>query len=302
MYLNHKLKSKLNVDLSKTVCAPNVASEFGNTFTCFSLKELVYIAKMYNIYNKNKKTLDFKPIKIDGKYLEMSSENPGIKISLWKQIRERLYPLCKDDESCWLELDFLKNGRGSSGCSGNSHKNIIKKLNLLTFKPKKIHNERGWLSTTDIENVLRQYEELDKKFKFLGALPSDFYKIHDINLSKFTKYKKLGIVLNLDGYKGPGSHWVALYIDKHNKTIEYFDSTGQPPNSNIKYYIELLQNLFQKYRYLQNKYKHQSLDTECGVYSVYYIIRRLLGFNFESITSNIIEDKQMKQFRNYIFM
>lgn len=290
-------------NMNKTMCSPSVASEFENTFTCFSLKQLVYIAKMYNKWTKVCKhdniCLYTTPIKIKENYYKMNSEDPEIKSLLWKQIRERLYPLCKNDESCWIQLDFLKTIGGNNS---TSHKNIIKKINLLTFKPKKIYNERGWLNTTDIENVLRQYEEIDNKFKFLGAFPSDFYKIQNIDLLNFTKYKKLGIILNLDGYKESGSHWVAIYIDKKNKTIEYFDSTGHPPNPNIKYYIQNLQKFFKNYKYFQNKYKHQSSDTECGVYSIYYIIRRLLEFDFESITSNIIKDEQMKQFRNYIFM
>lgn len=294
-------------NMNKTICSPNVASEFGNVFTCFSLKQLIYIAKMYNNWINKKGQLcnnknmcidnNLKPIKIYGKYNKMKAEDPQIKNFLWKEICKRLYPLCKKDESCWIELEFLNNSS-----SNNSHKNIINKIKLLTFKPKKIYNERNWLNTSDIENVLYQYEKLDKRFKFLGALPSDFYKIQNIDISNFTKYTKIGIILNLDGYKQNGSHWVAIYIDKKNKKIEYFDSTGSPPNTNIKIYIKDLQKNFPDYKYLQNNYKHQILDTECGVYSIYYIIHRLLGFNFEYITSNIIKDEDMQQFRNYIFM
>ena len=309
--IDNNINNNMNINMNTTICSPNVAYEFKNTFTCFSLKQLIYIAKMYNNWISNKRKLCKKSdkntcidltyaklIKINGKYNEMQSEDPQIKSLLWKEICKRLYPLCKNDESCWIELDFLNNPEITS----NSHKNIVKKIKLLTFKPKKIYNERDWLNTTDIENVLRQYECVYKGFKFLGAVPSDFYKIKNINISDFNKYNKLGMILNLDSYKEAGSHWVAVYIDKKKKTLEYFDSTGNHPNNNIKHYINQLLSYFPNYKYLQNNYKHQFLDSECGVYSIYYIIHRLLGFDFEYLTSNIIKDNDMQQFRNYIFI
>lgn len=288
-------------------CSPNVALDFNNAFTCFSLNQLITVSKLYNNWIKNDKTIckqdqcitSKSPIDLSNVYKKCKElnycNNINIKRELWEQIYKRLLPLCESDESCWIDMNFLKND--------NFNNKTIKKIKLFTFKPKKIHNEKNWLNTTDINNVLNQYQELDKKFKFLGALPSDFYKIDKINFAKFKKYKKLGMVLNLDGYEQSGSHWVAIYIDKNKKQIEYFDSLGRTPNTNIKYYIkEYLNNEFPNYEYLQNKYKHQLLDTECGVYSIYYIINRLLGFSFQYITSNVIRDDDMKRFRKYIFM
>lgn len=282
--------------MDNTICSPNVALQFDNTFTCFSLNELIMISKRYNKWLKNEKIckkdicINLKSINLE-KCKDNFCEDPNIKFELWKKLSNNLYPLCKNDESCWLDLNFIKN-----------ESKTVKKLKLLTFKPKKIHNEKNWLNTTDIDNVLRQYEHVDKHFKFLGALPSDFYKINNINLLKLNKFKRIGIILNLDGYKQSGSHWVALFIDKTKRQIEYFDSTGNPPNKNIKFYIKMkLLKIFPNYKYLENRFEHQLLDTECGVYSIYYIINRLFGFSFEYITSNIIRDENMQMFRKYIF-
>lgn len=301
--------------MNKTICSPNIALKFDNSYTCFTLEELIKIAKLYNDWIKSNKIIchnnvchNFKKTinlnYIDNNNLKYGSinysDNINIKQTLWNDISNMLFPLCETDESCWVELDFLKYS-----CNNDNliDKKVYEKLKMFTFKPKKIYNKRGWLTTDDINNVLQQYERVDKNFKFIGALPSDFYKIQMIDLKRFKNYKKIAIVFNLDGYTGPGSHWVSLYIDKDKKTIEYFDSTGGKPNTNIKYYINnILFKNFSDYKYLQNNFRHQLLDTECGVYSIYYIVYRILGFSFEYITSNVVRDHVMKTFREYIFL
>lgn len=297
--------------MDKTKCSPNIALQFNNSHTCFTLKELIKIAKLYNKWISNNKIIchnnvchNFNKF-IEFDYINKNNKKCGsinycnhanIKYTLWKDIYNKLYPLCNSDESCWTELDFLNQ-------HDNMNEKLLKKLKMFTFKPKKIYNKDNWLTTDDINNVLQQYEIIDNKFKFIGALPSDFYKIENINFTKFKKYKKIGIIFNLDGYKDPGSHWVSLFIDKEKRNIEYFDSTGIEPNDNIKYYIyQILFKKFPNYTFLQNKFKHQILDTECGVYSIYFIVYRLLGYSFEYITSNIIDDNTMKSFRKYIFI
>ena len=52
---------------------------------------------------------------------------------------------------------------------------------------------------------------------------------------------------------------------------------------------------------LYNKKQHQSENSECGVYAIYFLIQRLLNFDFKTITNNIITDKQMNDFRSVIF-
>lgn len=53
-------------------------------------------------------------------------------------------------------------------------------------------------------------------------------------LPKNVHHNECGIV-NLDSYKGSGTHWVAYY--KNGDQVEYFDSFGnlQPPIEIIKY-------------------------------------------------------------------
>lgn len=68
------------------------------------------------------------------------------------------------------------------------------------------------------------------------------------NLPKKPHLLESGIV-NLDSYKGPGTHWVAYYKNKNNN--EYFDSYGnlQPPLEIIRY---LGPNITYNYKRKQN--------------------------------------------------
>ena len=50
-----------------------------------------------------------------------------------------------------------------------------------------------------------------------------------------------------------------------------------------------------------NTIEHQKKDSECGVYSLNYIISRLHGRTFEDITENIVRDNIMNSNRQKYF-
>jgi|LakMenEpi03Aug12_release.lakeMendotaPanAssembly.Ray.scaffolds.fasta_scaffold182753_3 hypothetical protein len=270
-------------------CAPNVEN-IKDYYTCFKKKELINIASTFNSYYndkicKNKKCIIKKPIDIPNKS----------KRELWNSIYKRLKPLCKT-EYCWLDLDFLEKIH---------NKDLRSKILHFTFKPKMTPKYNSWLNTNDIDAILLQYQRIYKDFKFVGALPSDFYKIQKVDYNSILQYKKIGIVFNLDAHYKSGSHWTAFLIDNKLKTLEYYDSVGVKPNRNIQKFINKV------YKYLSlkgldytikyNNIQHQFKNNECGVYSIHYIIKRLNGTSFEKITTNIITDKQMNKFRYRIF-
>jgi hypothetical protein len=271
------------------VCSPNIKQK---SYTCFDYHELVEIAKAFNSFIKTQNVCKTNvctlrnPIDINSK----------TKKQLWKSIHDRLNNIC-DKEYCWIDLEFIKK---------ISNKSLKNKLKLFTFKPSINSDVKSWLSTTDINNVLQQYQESNPSFFFLGALPSDFYKHVQFNYNSFTKskYKSIGIVLNHDNHKQPGSHWVSVFIDKTRKTIEYFDSTGGKPNKNIKHFLKfLLRDVFNNgYVYKENKRKHQYENYACGIYSIFYIVQRLLGKTFDDITNNIIKDKDIIKYKSRFFI
>nr|QFG74266.1 MAG: hypothetical protein [Megaviridae environmental sample] len=274
-------------------CAPGYNS-IDNS--CFTLKQLISISKKFN-----KSYPDHKfEIVNDKKYL-LKKLNKNMKNKFG----------CSD-ELCWLDTKVLK-----------SLKNEVHSAH----RPKGPDGKYTWLSTTDINKVLQQYENVYTDFKFLGAVPYDFneldiLEIKNLNLDAFfKKYNKFGLVINLDEHWKSGSHWVALYGNIKKNQIYFFDSFGKKPRPKIRKYIRkilnhmykkkynkhinfksLSNNEFNKFDVRYNKKQHQFKNSECGVYSINFIIRLLHDKeSFSDISNNILKDNFMNNCRNTYF-
>jgi hypothetical protein len=273
-----KNKTKTNLE----ICAPGIKQ----SFTCFSKKDLITIINSWNNNNSNDKII----------YNKNNS-----KLSLWNKIDKKLNNIC-NDEYCWVKTT---------------------KVMSKSFKPKKpvswIDNPKTWLNTTDINNVLSQYENKYLDFKYMGAHPIDFdYKflsgncvvnnICNIDVNKFFNkdVTRLGFVFNLDKHYQSGSHWVAMFCDLKNGKIYYYDSVGvKPPNEiiNLTNRINKQLNLLNiKCKFYYNKKQHQYYDSECGIFSIYFILSMLKGTKFNYIVNNGKNDLFMFNKRSELFI
>jgi hypothetical protein len=276
-------------------CAPSKTYKDGS---CFTLKSLKKIAESYNIKNPMNK------IQI--------TEN---KEELVKELESRMKNTC-NDQTCWLRTDFVKAMNDEE-------------IENDTFRPEGPNNKKEWLSTTDINKVVSQYQEKFKDFLFLGAVPADFLElevlgIKDLDFSQINKEgkNKIGMVINLDESWKSGSHWVALYANLDKNQIYYFDSFGKKPYKRTKKFINkiftyMYKNKFNKsprindiikastkikdFDVKYNSKQHQFNNTECGVYSMNFIIRLVRGETFQEITNNITKDAEMNKCRDSYF-
>jgi hypothetical protein len=266
-------------------CAPNI--DITDHYTCFTFAELKEIATAFNIYIQTHKVCNGRACAKSKRILITHKT----KRQLWYSIYKRLNKICKH-EFCWVALDFIKL---------ISDPYLREKLKYFTFKPQMTKQRYSWISTTDINKVLQQYQDFDKTFKFIGALPSDFYNYVHLKYHEIPWYKRVGFVFNLDTHDKPGSHWVSMLIDNTTKTIEYFDSIGKPPNKYINKFIAIIAQMLPHHKVRINNITHQLQNSECGIYAMYFIIQRLMGKTFDHIKSHVIRDKQMNKFRDYIF-
>lgn len=300
-------KSKVSptaIDLNKppTKCAPHVDSD---NISCYNKESLVKIAKAYNQKakkSKSKKTKsESKPSTI--KYTGKS------KKTLWKNIRNNLSQKCGNNEVCWLDTDFMK---------GSSNREEL----LNKFRPEMPEewkkNKHEWLATDDIDSVMEQYEVQYPSFKFLGTVPSDcptgiYCELSNIQISKMEKegVDKLGVVFNLDKHNQPGSHWVALFVNLNKGEVNYYDSYGHEPISSIRKFMTDMSRKLNDYynansirkkcRMQYNKHRHQYGGSECGVYSMNFLIQSLKGKSMQSICKQKIPDHLMNEMRRYLY-
>jgi len=227
---------------------------------------------------------------IKNKYNKYNPDNlirASKSIDVWSELKHKLNTC--STELCWL--DEIKDPELNS--------KIKKKL----FPPMRPHdwksNPNTWLSDGDILQVLKQYEDAYNCFTFIGPTPIDYdYKETSVlggnkkcvteDLCKFildemitNKFSKIGIIFNLDKHDGPGTHWVSLFVNIKQKFIFYFDSNGVNPPFQIR---KMINKIIEDGKSLKkpitfqtiiNTFEHQKSDTECGMYSLYFIITLL---------------------------
>ena len=122
-------------------CAPR---HKGDT-TCYTKEQLLKMAKILN--------------EKEGSKIKLT----GTKEELWDSIRKHLFDEC-DYEWEWMDNKSIRELND-------------REIKYETFKPPMptnwLKNKFTWLTTTDILNVMRQYEKLYREFKFFGPVPVD---------------------------------------------------------------------------------------------------------------------------------
>jgi len=283
------------MEIDKYKCAPGKNYENNS---CFTIEDLIKLANDYN-NNNNDQII----IKKDKKYL----------LKKLNEMMGKTYNCA--NQQCWLNI---------------TNDNNIKKY---TFRPTGPTKKYEWLSTTDINAVMKQYEKKHTNFKFLEAVPYDFenlpqLEVYNINFDNLMKnnINKIGMVINLDNHDQSGSHWVSLFSSLDENKLYYFDSFGKTPGKRVRKFNKKIVKFMNKYfqdsslldnstlkrggdnsnrstldvRY--NKIQHQFKNSECGVYSMNFIIRLLNGETFDHIVNTITKDDKMNDCRNAYFI
>lgn len=231
--------------------------------------------------------------------------------NIWLQLKNNMSSIC-NEESCWLKQKF-------------SEKSNFDKAKLLNyaFAPKSPEkwkkNINEWLSSVDIEKVMKQWEQRVPSFIFLGPSPIDFDDtlnngcvwpdLCGFNLKKHIQNEKnkIGIIFNLDKHYQDGSHWVSLFINVSKGFICYFDSNGSRCPGRIMELVKRIKKqgkqLNYDFRFIQNNpQQHQKHNTECGMYSLFFTINMLSEHKEpEYFKEHSIPDKDMEKYRPVYF-
>lgn len=274
-------------------CAPGLTYEAGS---CAKLVVLIEMAKAYN------RTAD------ESSRIRLSSNfellNPKkYKLYLIHQIKKRVGDKCQT-QKCWSTLDFIDY------MDEKARYEFIK----YTYRPNSPQGKFEWLSTFDINDSMAQYERKYSDFKFFGAVPMDFAEIGlEIGRADYKHYYdngiiKVGVIFNLDDHDQYGSHWVALFTDFNKGNIFYFDSFATKPEPRVRSLMrdqaKFLQSIGKNVddiRVDYNKVQHQHGNSECGVYSMNFLIRMVRGDDFDSLCKNPTPDKNINKCRKVYF-
>lgn len=278
--------------------------------TCLPDKVIIDAKKKWNAKNPSKK---------------ITATNPR---EIWNKIKSNIDDC--DNDLCIFDKSFMEGAKvrvASTGrdSSGGTEETIDLKDYYSPMMPKEWkNNPTEWLSNVEILQKMKQYEEAYKCFKFIGPAAIDFdtvledKKCVDAELCNFqlanyinrpNKIKKIGIIFNTDPHDKGGSHWISLFIDIPKKIIFFFDSAGDEAPKQVVAFVErvksqgLAMNPPIDFKFDQNYPKeHQFSTTECGMYSLYFIINMLEDkLTPEALKTSVITDKQMIENRKKYF-
>jgi hypothetical protein len=275
-------------------CAPGLEFEAGS---CFKLTILIEMAEAYN------KTVEMNDkIKLSHNIEVLNPKK--YKAYLVQELKKRMSDTCTT-QKCWTKQEFIRH---------MNHR-TREELEKYTFRPDSPQGKFEWLSTFNIEDAVKQYCKKYTDFKFFGAVPMDFAELPSLEISNanYDKYyndgyRKFGVVFNLDNHNQSGSHWVAMYTNCNDGVIYYFDSFGKKPEARVRELMRIQAKFLLKIghkldniRVDYNKVQHQKKNTECGVYSVNFIIRMLRGNDFDKLCNSPVSDKRINKCRKIYF-
>jgi Ulp1 family protease len=113
------------------------------------------------------------------------------------------------------------------------------------------------------------------------------------------------MVFNLDKHNQSGSHWISLFINIAKREINFWDSFAMSPPAEVANLIKKVKAQGKKlginFKVQINMRKHQLKNTECGVYSINFIVEQLEGKTFKEVCNTIIRDEAMNSRRKLYF-
>lgn len=187
-----------------------------------------------------------------------------------------------------------------------------------------------WLSSDDIERVMRQYEMARPDFKFIGVSPIDFAERPVIyggrcvspemcaldvpGLVRAGRITHMGLVLNMDEHDLAGSHWVAVYVGLDraapNFGAFYYDSVATPPGSRVLVWMQGIAKVMnvnskkggKRFRIAHNTVRRQFGQSECGIFSMMFLIHCMQRqSSFNQICKMLGKDDAMRTLRTVLF-
>ena len=282
---NSNPKSKSKKVFKKLMCSPSQKTNY----SCYSNDSLENLKRSWNSRHPDSKI------------------NTNNSREIWDALKNNMQNVC-NTEKCWLNKIIPDN--------------LNQELKNYTFAPDAPNtwrkNPNEWLSSVDINKVMKQYEHEYPSFVFIGPSPIDFdnkklfsqcvwNELCNFNLEDLIKKgkNKIGIVFNTDPHYLEGSHWVCVFIDINKQFIYYFDSnadeTPEEINKLTKRIISQGNALKINFKYSENVTEHQKLDTECGMYVLYTISQLLENKKSPQMFKKRVPDKEMEKLRTVLF-
>ena len=311
------MKNKLDHSnlVEQTKCAP---SKKYNDGSCFTLEALKEIATNYN--NKNKNKID----------LNLS------KNELVEELKDKLSNKCSE-QTCWLRLDIAKaldddikeNTFRPEGPNKKYEWLSTTHINDVISQYQTVHTDFNFLGAVplDFDNIQvlgiknLNFDNLIKEGKTKIGLVinhDEHWKSGSHWVGLFIDLKKNGIYY-FDSVGSPPLKLIKkfitrvakyMYSKKYNETLpvnnvlKIFKSIQDLPQSKLNKVLnekKYIKHLVEDFDIRYNNIQHQFDNSECGVYSINFILDMVEGKKFDDVINNIKKDEKMNANRKILF-
>ena len=298
-----KKRGGKSTTLKKLNCSPKSEITEIKDYSCYTKDSIMKLRDKWNTRHPDTKILSTNPEEIH------------------KELRNYLINVC-NTEACWLKqtIHFGDPDEEMKGSFAPKSPDEWKK------------NPNEWLSSLDISKVMKQYEKAYPCFMFIGPTPIDFDKVVShgecvwdelckLNIEKILRSgkNKIGIVFNTDTHDKSGEHWISMFIKipkkwktstkQINANILFFDSVGSTAPKEVKILVNRIiaqgNRMKPKINFIYDEnhpIEHQYGNTECGVYSLFFIVEMLKDkITGDYLKTHILKDNYIHTFRKKFY-
>jgi len=191
----------------------------------------------------------------------------------------------------------------------------------------------------DFKKIIKEFEKKfntnNFPVEFINIVKKSYNNLLDFDTeinnikNKVYPIKILGMVPNLDEHWKGGSHWVALFFNLETGQMYFYDSYGYRPEKRLRAYVKIIaewkykkdtgkalnidvedymkgddkprNEIEKKYDIRYSEIRNQYKNSECGVYSMNFIVRLLHGTKFNNIVSSSVPDDTINKCREVYF-
>jgi len=309
---NKLIKSEL---IEQTKCAPSKKYKDGS---CFTREALTEIASNYNKKNDNKIDLELE------------------KAELVKELEDRLSNKCSE-QTCWLRLDLAKaldddikdDTFRPEGPSKKYEWLSTTHINDVVSQYQSVYKDFHFLGAVPldfdelpvlgIKNL--NFDNLIKEGKTKIGLvinQDEHWKTGSHWVGLFIDFKKNAIYY-FDSVGSPPFKLTKKFITRIakymysrkyneklpiNNVLKVFKSLKNLPENKLNKFInekKYLKNLVEDFDIRFNDIQHQFNNSECGVYSINFIVNLAEGKSFDDVITNVKKDEIMNANRKIFF-
>ena len=128
-------------------------------------------------------------------------------------------------------------------------------------------------------------KEIDTYLKKDPVCKDIFHGVYSSDNVPIVTHLPALIVCNTDLKRGPGEHWIVIYLDKEGRG-EYFDSFGRKPQENFELYLNRHCT-----SWIYCKKQLQSVVSRfCGHYCIFYCLYRCRDVSLVKIEGLFTKD------------